>query len=147
MGFTVEQQNRLQKEVDIVSQYFPGFAFVYRGTTLCLEGYVTTNAKKTYGLRLYVPNDVPNSVPEVVITYPNPIKDRYGISLASKGASSTMHLLTPIDTYPKICTYRATNWSPNRTFYNVLIKCRIWLEAFDGHINTGNPIDYYLKHQ
>jgi hypothetical protein len=147
MGWSAEQQNRLNKEWEILIKYFPGFQFVNAGSQLCLEGWVTTNKRTQYGLRLYIPADIPNSVPEVVVVYPTPVTDYWGRDLTSYQHSATMHLLTPRDGYPKICTYKATHWNPNRTFYNVLMKSRIWLEALDGHKSTGQPLDYYLKHQ
>src|SRR6185369_14777087 len=111
------------------------------------DGTMTTNGKTVYMVRLFVPADMPNSVPEVTIIYPNPVTDAVGRSLVSYGASGTMHLLGPKDGFPKICTYKSTYWNPNRTFYNVLMKVRIWLEALDGHKSTGKQLDYYLKHQ
>ncbi len=106
-----------------------------------------TNKSVNYKIRLYVPNDIPNSVPKAVITYPNPVTNYYGRKLINDGYSSSMHLLEPKNGYPQICTYRSVNWHPNKTFYNILMKIRIWLEAFDGHKETGNSLDYYLKHQ
>ena len=147
MGWTYEQQQRLNKEWEILQKYFPQFSFKTSGATVCLEGNIWTNSSELYSLRLYVPADLPNSVPDVVITYPYPVKDRNGRSLTDYGYSGAMHLLSPRDGYPRICTYKATFWNPNRTFYNVLMKVRIWLEALDGHRATGNPLDHYLKHQ
>jgi len=147
MSWTVEQQVRLNREWEIVLTYFPQFEVKTTGTLVYLDGSVITNGKNAYRLRLYVPSDMPNSVPPVVITYPNPVTDYRGKSLVSYDYSSTMHLLSPHDGYPRICTYKTTHWNPNRTFYNVLMKARIWLEALDGHKSTGLPLDHYLKHQ
>jgi hypothetical protein len=146
MGWSNEQQLRLSKEKEILNTYFPNFNFVNVGTNLCLEGTMYTNAKIAYKIRLYVPADVPYSVPDVVITSAN-AKDYYSRELTSHGASAGMHLLVPREGYPKICTYRGTNWNSNVTFYKVLVKVRLWLEALDGHKRTGQPLDYYLKHQ
>lgn len=147
MSWSVEQQNRLSKEGNIIKKYFPNFQFKYYGTQLCLEGRMFTNQNNIYDVRLYVPYDIPNSVPEVIIFYPYPVKDYWGRNLTDYLHSATMHLLAPKDGYPKICTYKSTHWNPNRTFYNVLIKVRIWLEALDGHKSTGKPLDSYLPHQ
>ena len=147
MSWSVEQQVRLGKEQEILQKYFAQFQFKSAGSLVYLDGAMTTNGKNYYMLRLFVPPDMPNSVPEVVVIYPNPITDFSGKKLTEYAHSSTMHLLSPKDGYPKICTYKATHWNPNRTFYNVLMKARIWLEALDGHKATGNPLDYYLKHQ
>lgn len=147
MGWSIEQQNRLNKEGDILKKYFPNFQFKYYGTQLCIEGWIYTNKKNAYHVRLYVPYDLPNSIPEVVITSPSPVTDAWGKNLVEYSYSATMHLLTPRDGCPKICTYKSTHWNPNRTFYNVIIKVRIWLEALDGHKSTGKPLDSYLPHQ
>lgn len=147
MGWTYEQQSRLQKELDILAQYFPAFEYVNVGGRLCIEGWMKTNGKVDYKVRLYIPSDLPYSVPDCVIIHPNPVKDFRGVSLVNIGGSSTMHLLAPRDNYPKICTYRSANWNANVTFYKVLMKVRLWLEALDGHKSTGNNLDYYLKHQ
>jgi hypothetical protein len=147
MAWSAEQQNRLNKEWEILEQYFPGFQFVNADGRLCLDGWISTNSGMNYSLRLYVPYDVPNSVPDVIITNPNPVTDFWGRNLTIYQTNAQMHLLTPINGYPKICTYKATYWNPNRTFYNVLMKVRIWLEALEGHKTTGQPLDHYLSHQ
>lgn len=147
MGWSSEQQVRLNKEWEIIQKYFPQFAFKTSGSIAYLDGSMQTNSKDLYWLRLFVPSDLPNSVPDVVITYPSPLTDYQGGRLTDYGYSGTMHLLSPRDGYPRICTYKNTFWNPNRTFYNVLMKSRIWLEALDAHRATGKPLDFYLKHQ
>lgn len=147
MAWTTEQNNRLIKEKEILQKYFPSFQYKYYGDILCLEGWMYTNKKNAYQIRLYVPSDVPNSVPDVVIISPFPTTDYWGRNLTVYANSATMHLLSPRDNCPKICTYKSTYWNPNRTFYNVLIKVRLWLEALDGHKATGKDLDKYLPHQ
>jgi len=147
MRWTTEQQTRLNKEREILSKYFPSFTFTNVGDRICLEGSMTTNQKNQYKVRLYVPGDMPNSVPEVVIVFPTPITNYSGHNLLDYGYSAAMHLLSPLDGYPQICTYQSSHWNPNKTFYLVLMKVRIWLEAFDGHKDSGKTLDYYLKHQ
>ena len=137
----------MNKEWEILQQYFPSFEIKSAGTVVYLDGVMYTNSKTLYTLRLYVPSDMPNSVPDVIITYPAPLTDYQGKKLTDYSYSGTMHLLTPRDGYPRICTYKSTYWNPNRTFYNVLMKARIWLEALEGHKATAMPLDYYLKHQ
>src|SRR4051812_3810103 len=104
MGWSNEQQIRLNKEWEILQKYFPGFQFKSNGASNYIEGWMKTNYGNQYQLRLYIPLDMPNSVPDVVVTYPNPITDYYGRSLAEFNPSPTMHLLNPRDGFPKICT-------------------------------------------
>jgi len=147
MGWTAEQQKRLKKELEVLNQYFPGFKIRYLDMHVCMEGWMKTNLNNRYQLRLYVPYDMPNSIPEVVILYPEHLVDYNGKRLIDYHQNSAMHLLAPRDGYPSICTFKPTHWNPSLTFYNVLVKTRIWLEALEGHKITGRPIDYFLKHQ
>ena len=147
MGWTNEQQKRLNKETEVLRQYFTDFKIKYLDLQICFEGWMTTNLNNKYFLRLYVPHDMPNSVPEVVILYPENLIDYNGKRVVDLHQNQSMHLLFPKSGYPNICTYKPTHWHPGITFYNVLVKARIWLEAFDGHRITGKPLDHYLKHQ
>lgn len=42
-----------------------------------------------------------------------------------------------------ICHY-GSSWSPNVTLFKVFLKCRMWLEAYEEHLETGMKLDYYL---
>lgn len=141
------QLKRIKHELEVIQQYFPGFKQKYLDTELCVEGWMKTNLGRKYNLRLYVPRDIPNSIPQIVIIFPLDLRDYHGKKLVDYGQNVSMHLLSPKDGYPSICTYKPTYWHPNLTFYNVLIKTRIWLEAYQGHLITKRPLDYFLKHQ
>lgn len=147
MKWTAKQQERINAEWEVVQHYFPSFKFKYAGSDLCLEGWMKTNLSTKYQLRLYVPRDIPNSVPMVIITHPDHLVDYNGKSLVSYGQDVAMHLLDPVGNYPSVCTYKPTHWNPNLTFYNVLIKVRLWLEAYQGHLVTGRPLDHFIRHQ
>lgn len=147
MYWTKEQQNRLNKEWELIQQYFPEFKLKYVDTRVCIEGWMKTNLSTKYQVRLYIPRDMPNSIPEVLILYPEHLIDYHGRALVDYGQDAAMHLLTPHDGYPSICTFKPTHWNPNRTLYNVLMKVRIWLEAYQGHLVTGRPLDYFIRHQ
>ena len=147
MSWTIEQQKRLNKEWEFVRKYFPAFQIKFVDLRIFLEGWMKTNFKNQYYLRVYVPRDFPNSVPEVVIMFPENLIDYHGKKLVDHNQNPAMHLLPPREGYPTICTYKPTHWNPSITIYNVLVKSRIWLEAFDGHRVTGKPLDHYLQHQ
>ncbi len=147
MAWTPEQQKRLTKELEVIREYFPGFQTRYLGLNVCLEGWMKTNVSNKYFLRMFVPPDMPNSIPEVVILFPEHLIDYHGRRLIDYHHNSNMHLLAPRDNSPNICTFKPTHWNPSLTFYNVLVKVRIWLEAYEGHRISGKPLDYYLKHQ
>ena len=105
----------------------------------------TTNVGSRYTLRLYVPDDWPNSCPNLTIVWSSKIvKQRNGNSLPQY--SSTFHTLGSIDGYQCLCHYDPCTWSANNTMYLVFLKGRLWLEAYENHLRTGKDIDRFLKH-
>jgi len=144
MAWTVAQQIRLQMERGILSKYFPAFRWINPTNPFRthIEGNVCTNPMNLYTLRVYVPPDFPNSRPDMVVIWPHPLKGYAGRDLGETSAS--MHTLSALDGYVQICHYK--DWSPDLTLYFVVLKGRIWLEAFEGHKSTGQPLDHYLSH-
>jgi hypothetical protein len=61
--------------------------------------------------------------------------------------SGSMHTLGGVKGCVQICHYSSSNWSPNVTLYKVILKGRLWLEAYEIYLRTGNDIDTYLPHQ
>ncbi len=147
MPWTNAQLARLRIERATLARYFPGFEWKEASEITYIDGWMKTDAEKYYLVRLIVPQDIPNSVPDALIMYPVPLLDHAGHSLVDYGASARMHLLDPIQGYVRVCHYRSNNWTPQVTLYKVLIKVRLWLEAYEGHLQTGDPIEHYLKHQ
>jgi len=106
-----------------------------------------TNSGRTYRLKIVL-GDFPYSKPDVYVIYPTRLRDYDGKLLSDYGVSASMHLLTP-DANNKIqlCHYSDKIWHSNVTLYKVALKCLVWLNAYDGHLRTGEPLDYFLKHQ
>lgn len=147
MGWSSQQSSRLRLELDILSRYFPSFSLkdsIIPGRAV-IEGTLRSNAGNEYVIRLRVPADLPNSVPIVEIVSPV-LHDRFGHALVDLGTSYPMHLLKPESDVVRICHYSASHWSPNITFFKVLLKIRAWIEAYEGHLDSGYAIDHYLPH-
>lgn len=106
-----------------------------------------TNAGRTYRLKITL-RDFPYSKPDVFVIFPQNLRDYNGRLLADYGVSAAMHLLTPdYQNNIQLCHYSDSLWSSNVTLYKVALKCLVWLNAYDGHLRTGEPLDYFLKHQ
>ncbi len=106
-----------------------------------------TGTGRTYRLKIVL-GDFPYSPPDVYVTYPKGLRDYDGKLLADYGVSLEMHLLTPDDDdHIQLCHYSDRVWHSGVTLYKVALKCLVWLTAYDGHLRTGQPIDYFLKHQ
>ena len=143
-------RQRLNIETQLLQRYFPKrFKFTELGTSsAALHVGVQSNSKKVYVLKVVMGTSFPNSVPPVYITSPSKLRSYDGKRLKDYGTSGAMHLLSP-DSQGNIqlCHYIESNWATGVTLYKVILKARIWIEAYEGHMQTGEPIDYYLAHQ
>ena len=142
MSWHPTQQHRLAVEKEILERYFRGKVQwidpTIAGRTR-IEIEMTTNSNQIYRLRAYVPSDYPNSLPSLVVAS-SPRR------IPNWGNSDSMHTLGTIDGCVKICHYYGPRWNPEHTFYEIFVKGRVWLEAYEGHLQTGHNLDHYLGH-
>ena len=101
-----------------------------------------TNRGNVYTLKIML-KKFPQEVPKVFLT--RMLFDHRNQPLNE--ASAAMHVLRSENHCTRICHYGALAWTPNVTLYKIYIKCRLWLEMYELHLQTGNNIDYYLNHQ
>lgn len=136
---------RLQYETAILERYFPKrykFENLNLGNEL-LDVGVKTQSGKVYRLNIKLQADYPNSLPEVYVVYPLPLRKYNGSEI--EGASHNMHTLSNDGGKIQLCHFKRENWNPNQSLYKIVLKARIWLEAYEGHLRTGKPIDDYLN--
>ena len=139
MPWTSSQTQRLAVEKDTLEKYFPRkVRWIDPTGNTKVDVTMTTNSNQVYCLRLYVPRDFPNSRPVMVVkSSPRPMPDWSNYV--------TSHTLGRNDEgFLQICHY--SHWNGRVTFYEVFMKGRLWLEAYEGHLSTGKPLDYYLRH-
>ncbi len=146
MSWTKLQQKRLVIESEILKKYFRECQWINPNDSsqTQVEWKATTNSGKEYTLRVRVPEDYPNSQPVLLVVSPFPLRGHDGSKMTGLGVDHSMHTLSPVDGFVQVCHYRG--WSPDLTLYRVFLKGRIWLEAYEGHLRTGNRIDDYLHH-
>ena len=137
--------NRYQKELMVLNENLAPnqFRFLEMGTSNeHLVMAVRTNRRNIYTLYIQL-DGFPENMPKVFVT--QMLVSHDGKKLES--ASGTMHTLTSENGWTRICHYGSNSWTPNVSLYKVYIKCRLWLEMYELHLQTGKPIDYYLSHQ
>jgi len=100
-----------------------------------------TNSEKVYTIKIDL-SKFPEEVPDAFITNPKPLKTYTGEAMLT--ASHIMHTLPGIDGCTKVCHYGPQHWHPNVSLYKVIVKIRIWLEAYETHLKTGEPLSNYL---
>jgi len=101
-----------------------------------------TNSGNIYTLRVDL-DKFPEQIPPVYVT--KMLKDKNGYDMSS--SSAAYHTLNSHDGMTRICHYGPRSWTPRISLFKIMIRCRLWLEAYEAHLVTGNTIDFYLKHQ
>ncbi|HKD97781.1 MAG TPA: hypothetical protein VKB69_09280 [Micromonosporaceae bacterium] len=146
MAWSTAQVSRLEFERAILRHYFPTFEWHNPADAehASVEGAVRANSGTTYRLRVYLSPQFPVICPDLVVSEPSPLRKHNGKALIT--ASGPMHTLDQRDGCTRICHFRPVFWAPQNTIYLVLLKGRIWLEAYEAHLRTGRPLDAFLPH-
>lgn len=149
MTWSSNQQAQLAAEKSRIEKYFPNGEILWNNSNSNYYAWVqikmTSNNNKSYTLRMYIPSDFPNSCPDMVMVSPSNLRQRNGTALPHE--SSVFHTIGKRDGYIKICHTRPGLWTAQTWLYELFLKGRLWIEAYEGHLTTGNDMDVYLKHQ
>lgn len=147
MGWSLQQQARLGLEKDVLDTKLKNVTWINptsAGDTR-VEWRVNTNNGNSYTLRVYLASDFPNSCPVLVVSSPSsPLRKKDGSLLNSDDGRD--HVYSAHDGLTKICHFIPDKWTSENTIYQVLMKGRIWLEAYEIHLRTGEYLDKYLAH-
>lgn len=133
-------------ESRILERYFPRrYAFVgIGGSDPYVDLGLQSNSKNVYRFKILL-DSFPYNVPQVYISYPTDLKSFDGTSLTTLSASHSMHLLSPNNGMPQVCHFKSEHWHQRRTIYNISLKLRVWIEAYESHLRTGKPLDYFVS--
>lgn len=136
---------RLDIERRILARYFPSFRH-QASPAPGFIGVLKSNEGTAYTLWVPTGSGFPDRPPKIYVLSPT-LKTRKGHLLSEKGASGSYHTLTPDEHgHTQICHHSPAVWHPKLTVYHALLKARVWLEAFEAHRRTGDPIDRWLDH-
>lgn len=147
MSWSSQQQRRLGMEKGILEKKLKNvswFNAISRGNTR-VEWRVNTNNGKGYTLRVYIPKDFPDECPIMVVSSPSSPLTRKDGSLLN-GSSGKQHTLAAHDGLTQICHFNSSQWMSQNTLYQILMKGRLWLEAYEIHLQTGEDLEKYLPH-
>lgn len=133
---------RLKIERDLLEKYFPGRV---KWSSKEVEIKQETNNNKNYTLRATLSEDFPNSCPTLTIVSPKNLRQKNGEPLPEN--NSSFHTLRAENGCISICHFYPLKWSPVDTLYEVFMKGRLWLEAYEGHLQSGQPINNFLPEQ
>ena len=143
MPWSVTQQKRLGFEKELLEKYFGNrITWIDPGDRTKVEVQVTSSSDEQYTLRVYLPADFPNSCPDMVVKTSSRLRAHNGWHLEDYPGDN--HIGRTRDGYTGICHFRPNLWRDDNTLYQVIMKGLIWLEAYEAHIRTGQPLSQYL---
>ena len=143
--WSTDQRNRLDLERRLIKKYFPDFSFYdIEGSNPYLLGSFSTDSCQSYTFQIFI-NDFPYKLPSVYIISPRPLLDYNGKPMTDYKASHSMHTLTPSADCVQPCMYRSENWDASITLVKLLVKARLWIEAYEWHLETGESISAFLS--
>lgn len=147
MPWSLVQRQRLAFERKVLEGYFRNKVKWINPTdqdATKVEVSITSSNDKEYTLRVYLPSDFPNSCPSMIVSFPcHCLKKKDGSFL--NGSSGEDHTLSSKDGCTQICHSRSGLWQNDYTLYQVVTKGLVWLEAYELHLWTGDPLDTYLQ--
>lgn len=138
-------EERLRAEKDVLSRKLPGYGYQFIDMNTPKPYIVLpakTNRGNIYTIRIEL-DEFPNEIPKAFVT--KMLKTKSG-SLMNR-CSASMHTLSSEHGFTRICHYGNSSWTPMVSIYKIYVKCRLWLEMYELHLQTGHNMDYYLNHQ
>ena len=146
MVWTEVQRNRLAIEKETLEKYFRhGVTWIDPQHETKVDVVLISNPGKAYTLRVYIPADFPNSCPVLVVVSPQRLYLKNGSELPEM--SVPFHTLEDTFGFHRVCHFYPPDWTPDITLYQVFMKGRLWIEAYEAHLETGNDMDVYLAEQ
>ena len=146
MPWSNYQLCRLQQEKEILARYFPRkhrWTNVNGRTKVQVD--MTSNSNRKYTLGITLSDDFPHACPKLLVESPLFLPQRNGTPLPYN--SNEFHTLDDPSGLVSICHYVLHAWTNENTLYQVFMKGRLWIEAYEGHLASGRNMDFYLRHQ
>jgi hypothetical protein len=143
-------QERLGLENQILQRDGLSQFVVYKsndGYSFFLWGIHRTSSENPYELWSPIPSGYPSSRPPVYVWKPNPLWGySYTKTINSYGVSHSMHTLSNgPNGEVQICHWRDERWHSGITLNKVMIKALLWLEAYEQHVSSGDPITNFVR--
>ena len=139
------QQRRLAQEQAVLRQHMPDFTFHDLLSGTYIKGWCLSNSDQQYQVQVNLPTAYPDAIPLTYITYPSPLPG-YQSPIESYGKSHAMHTWqTDRPGWVKLCIVQPEDWSAAYSLLKVLRKAKLWIMAYEFHLDDGQPIANFLK--
>jgi ubiquitin-protein ligase len=137
-------ESRLLFETAILKRNFANrFLFTKEGRKDVLLVGLKSQSGNVYQIKIELSEIYPIEMPTVFIVYPKGLKNFNGKRLPA--FNHEMHTLASDANKVQVCHFLPGNWNPMQSLYKVILKVKIWLEAYEFYLKTSKPISDYLK--
>ena len=146
MSWSNNQKCRIKREKEILAKYFPGrvqWSCNYGQTKVQIR--MTSNSNKNYTLSITLSEDFPHACPVLLVESPSRLLTRENLPLPTN--SRAFHTMENASGFVSICHFVPQFWTNENTLYQVFMKGRLWIEAYEGYLSTGRYMEYFLSHQ
>lgn len=144
MAWTPAQQQRLSVEKRLLEEHHLDFSFENPTGDTTLEGGWRSSQSTHYHLVIRIPPGFPDECPSTYIAWPSPLRGREQ-DIEAYGSNHAMHTWeTDRPGWAKLCTFHPHRWHGRYTLVNIVHKAFLWIEAYEAHMETGEPIASYL---
>ena len=131
-------------ETAILKRYFDNrFLFTKIGRKEVLLVGVKSQSGNIYQIKIELSEIYPLEMPNAFVVYPKGLKNFNGKRL--QAFSHQMHTLESDANKVQVCHFLPGNWNPMQSLYKVILKIKIWLEAYEFYLKTSQPISDFLK--
>ena len=138
------QQLRLAQEQQSLQRLLPAFTFHSPVADTYVTGWWASNTNHWYQIRVNLPAGYPDAIPSTYITHPSPLYGYYE-RIDAYGNNHDMHTWeTDQPGWVKICIIYPEDWSAAYSVIKVLRKAKLWITAYECHLDDGRPIAKFL---
>ena len=116
------------------------------GYSFYLWGTHRTSSANAYEIWSPIPSGYPSNRPRIYVRKPNPLWGySYEMTINAYDVSHNMHtLLNGPNGEVQICHWSDERWHSGITLNKVMIKVVLWLEAYEQHLSSGDPITNFV---
>jgi len=147
--WTLDQRRRLAMEHEILQREgFSQFGVYHYAASdsYYASGLARSSSGRSYNLYMPIPSGFPTQRPPLYVIDPTPLLTASGTSMAALGVSHAMHTLTPhTQGWVQICHWRDARWHSGIVLQKVFLKVLIWIEAYEQHLATGQPLADFVR--
>lgn len=135
------QIDRLNFEQQLLNENHPRCEFNWGESSGVIKIWHDV-AGSWYLLRVWVPGTYPDEKPKVFVEHPFPLLHKSGRKISEYAPNHNYHILSNSSKGEvQICHFSETAWDATKTLHLVVLKAKLWLQAYgEHHLTTGQPI-------